>query len=185
MPLIFIPFVFSLSADAYVALGRIGAFLTAEELREPYTVEDGSKWAVRVDGDFAWEKGGLEAEKGGARKAGGRGGRGGKAGGGRGGGGRPKKGEKNSKASRRKASQGAVLPTTRAEGGAPAQEGQAGGAEEGKEEKPFELRGMRLKIPQGAFVAIVGRVGSGKSSLLQAMIGEMRRTRGEVSGRSR
>ena len=50
----------------------------------------------------------------------------------------------------------------------------------GEEEKPFELRGMKLKIPKGAFVAIVGRVGSGKSSLLQAMIGEMRKTQGEV-----
>ena len=29
-------------------------------------------------------------------------------------------------------------------------------------EKPFELKGLNLKIPKGSFVAIVGRVGSGK-----------------------
>ena len=30
------------------------------------------------------------------------------------------------------------------------------------EDKPFELKNLELKIPKGAFVAIVGRVGSGK-----------------------
>lgn len=49
-----------------------------------------------------------------------------------------------------------------------------------KDEKPFSLTDLQITVPKGAFVAIVGKVGSGKSSLLQAMIGEMRRTRGEV-----
>ena len=30
------------------------------------------------------------------------------------------------------------------------------------DEKPFELNNLKLKVPKGAFVAIVGRVGSGK-----------------------
>ena len=34
--------------------------------------------------------------------------------------------------------------------------------EKEKEEKPFELVDVKLKIPRGSFVAIVGRVGSGK-----------------------
>ena len=40
----------------------------------------------------------------------------------------------------------------------------SGGGEERKEkeEKPFELIDVKLKIPRGSFVAIVGRVGSGK-----------------------
>ena len=78
-----------------------------------------------------------------------------------------------------------------------------GKKEQGKkaEEKPFAIEGLKLNIPKGAFVAIVGRVGSGKvrlasrvraerrgahavwlnsqSSLLQSLIGEMRKTRGE------
>ncbi|TFK28166.1 ABC protein [Coprinopsis marcescibilis] len=45
---------------------------------------------------------------------------------------------------------------------------------------PFQLKGINVKIPRGSLTAIVGRVGSGKSSLLQAMIGEMRKTSGEV-----
>ncbi|KAF9020670.1 multidrug resistance-associated ABC transporter [Hymenopellis radicata] len=48
------------------------------------------------------------------------------------------------------------------------------------DEAPFELKDLHLKISRGAFVAIVGRVGSGKSSILQALIGEMRRLNGEV-----
>ncbi|KAI0718208.1 multidrug resistance-associated ABC transporter [Cerioporus squamosus] len=51
--------------------------------------------------------------------------------------------------------------------------------EKGQEDKPFELRNLKLKVPKGAFVAIVGRVGSGKSSVLQALIGEMRKIRGD------
>ncbi|KAF9134969.1 hypothetical protein BGW39_005266 [Mortierella sp. 14UC] len=45
--------------------------------------------------------------------------------------------------------------------------------------KPF-LRDINLHIPRGALVAIVGPVGSGKSSLLQAMVGTMMKSQGEV-----
>lgn len=39
------------------------------------------------------------------------------------------------------------------------------------EKEPFALYNVDLRIPRGAFVALVGRVGSGKSSLLQALAG--------------
>ena len=44
---------------------------------------------------------------------------------------------------------------------------------------PF-LRNVNISIPAGSLTAIVGNVGSGKSSLLSAMIGEMVRVSGEV-----
>lgn len=52
-------------------------------------------------------------------------------------------------------------------------------------EKAFQLRNVKLNIPRGAFVCIVGRVGTGKSALLQALLGEMRQTAGHsmFSGR--
>ncbi|KXN89182.1 Multidrug resistance-associated protein 1 [Leucoagaricus sp. SymC.cos] len=121
MPLIFFPFVLSALSDAMVALGRIGTFLTAEELPEPYKIEQGRATAVEVDGDFTWE----------------------------------------------------TVPN----GG---QQQKAGSDEDNEDEKPFELKSLRMVVPKGAFVGVVGRVGSGKSSVLQALIGEMRRTRGEV-----
>jgi ATP-binding cassette subfamily C (CFTR/MRP) protein 1 len=45
--------------------------------------------------------------------------------------------------------------------------------------EPFALRSMTLKIPRGQLSAIAGPVGSGKSSLLLALIGEMKQTRGD------
>lgn len=45
------------------------------------------------------------------------------------------------------------------------------------EVKPFEemitLKSIDLKVRRGEFVAIVGEVGSGKSSLISAFIGDM------------
>jgi ABC-type multidrug transport system fused ATPase/permease subunit len=49
-----------------------------------------------------------------------------------------------------------------------------------KEEVLFKLRSIDLKIPRGQLVAIVGAVGSGKTSLLQGLIGDMRKTEGSV-----
>ncbi|KAI5124178.1 hypothetical protein M0805_000983 [Coniferiporia weirii] len=45
----------------------------------------------------------------------------------------------------------------------------------------FQISTIDLEIPHGSLVAIVGPVGSGKSSLLQGLIGEMRQTSGTVS----
>ena len=49
-----------------------------------------------------------------------------------------------------------------------------------KEENIFKLRDVDITVPRGSLVAIVGPVGSGKTSLLQGLIGEMRRTAGSV-----
>lgn len=49
-----------------------------------------------------------------------------------------------------------------------------------KSEKVFKIKKTSVKIPRGQVVAIVGPVGSGKSSLLQGLIGEMRRESGSV-----
>jgi ABC-type multidrug transport system fused ATPase/permease subunit len=40
---------------------------------------------------------------------------------------------------------------------------------------------INLKIHQGSLVAVVGTVGSGKSSILSALLGEMNKTDGEVN----
>lgn len=46
---------------------------------------------------------------------------------------------------------------------------------------PFKIREVDLSIPRGQLIAIVGPVGTGKTSLLQGLIGEMRRTSGSVT----
>jgi ABC-type transport system involved in cytochrome bd biosynthesis fused ATPase/permease subunit len=47
-------------------------------------------------------------------------------------------------------------------------------------ENVFKLNDIDFSIPRGQLVAIVGAVGSGKTSLLQGLIGEMRRTSGSI-----
>eukprot|EP00644_Phytophthora_capsici_P008365 jgi/Phyca11/114358/e_gw1.26.296.1 len=51
--------------------------------------------------------------------------------------------------------------------------------------KAFQLEGINLEIERGSLVMIVGRVGAGKSSLVNAILGEMPRTSGvlEIGGR--
>ncbi|KAF8160432.1 hypothetical protein K438DRAFT_1985689 [Mycena galopus ATCC 62051] len=153
-PLLFLPFVLTALSDAIVALGRIGRFLTAEELPDPYAIELERKNAVEVDASFAWEEAGkLDAPKFGGAGRGGAAGRGGRGGG----------------------TGNELLPTS--ETGTPLPSGAVTPREE---EKPFELQNLKFSVPKGAFIAIVGKVGSGKSSILQALIGEMRKTTGTV-----
>ena len=45
----------------------------------------------------------------------------------------------------------------------------------------FVLLSINLDIPEGSLVAVVGSVGSGKSSLLSAILGEMDKTAGRVN----
>lgn len=129
-------------ADGAVALGRIASFLTAEELAEPYTIDQGSKHAVDVDGDFQWEttyggkNSGSKFEKGAHKSA-------------------QDKEKRHSKSVKKDAAP--VLPTTN-----DPEKGDDLDAPPKEEEKPFELKNLKMQVPRGSFVAIVGRVGSGK-----------------------
>lgn len=54
------------------------------------------------------------------------------------------------------------------------------GGETKEQQDIFKLPPLSLEVPRGRLVAIVGPVGSGKTSLLQGLVGEMRRTSGTV-----
>lgn len=145
---------------------RISKFLTAEELAEPYKIESGRSTAVEVDGDFTWEvvpsalvqaaKAGF-AGRGEARRGAGRGGHGGRNG-------------KRQSWLKSQSKKGApTLPvsnkdadTTGSNEGHEEKEADSEKEVQKLDEKPFELKGLKMSIPKGAFVGIVGRVGSGK-----------------------
>ena len=50
-----------------------------------------------------------------------------------------------------------------------------------EEDRVFQLGNISMEIPRGMLVAVVGPVGSGKTSLLQGLIGEMRKTSGSIT----
>lgn len=152
-------------ADASVALGRIGSFLTAEELADPYKIDSNNPYAIHVDGDFQWETS-YKASTGGPKFKTGKPAANGE-----------KKAEKpKEKGAKRRSFFGkkepeAVLPTADKKEG----DGKKGGA--GDEDKPFQLANLKLQIPKGSFVAIVGRVGSGKVWLVFEVVGKLSHTR--------
>ncbi|KAF8192931.1 multidrug resistance-associated ABC transporter [Pholiota molesta] len=160
-PLLLFPLVLSSLADAMVSFGRLCDFLTAEELAETYLIDHSQPLALHVDGDFEWETSlKLQATS-----------------------------EDSDKLMNCKASQGIGKKGGRQEEVKEGHEKEAlpfttsdvtPDKEDKDDEKPFALKDLRLDVQKGTFVAIVGRVGSGKSSILQALIGEMRRTRGKV-----
>ncbi|PIL27467.1 ATP-binding cassette transporter [Ganoderma sinense ZZ0214-1] len=176
MPLILLPVVLASATDALVALRRIGTFMRAEELSVPYEIDANADSAIDVDGDFTWETVRKDANAINlAAKLG-----------------KDKKGGKDIGKKSGKKGDDSLLPTAvnTPAGASPARStedvatsGVSGEVKdkEKEKEKPFELKDIKLKIPKGSFVAIVGRVGSGKSSLLQALIGEMRKTRGQCT----
>ncbi|KAF7792645.1 hypothetical protein EIP86_003742 [Pleurotus ostreatoroseus] len=173
-PLIFFPMVMANVADAAVATRRISQFLTAEELAEPYKVDPTNEFAVDVDGSFQWETAYKDSPTSTKPK-------------------KDKKAKQNKSKGKgkrcaisssfkppclmKKSEKEPVLPVTTS-----SEEKEEQTAEqEIVDDKPFELADLKLQIPKGSFVAIVGRVGSGKSSLLQSLIGEMRKTRGHCT----
>jgi ATP-binding cassette, subfamily C (CFTR/MRP), member 1 len=50
-----------------------------------------------------------------------------------------------------------------------------------EDREPFRLHNMNFSIGRNELVAVIGSVGSGKSSLLAALAGDMRRTKGEMT----
>ena len=137
-PLTSLPIVLSSISDALVALGRISQFLTSEDLPEPYLIDKNLQVAVQVDGDFVWET--VLADTGDGEK-------------------KKKKiihGDRDGK----KETSKSLLPMTTAN----LEEKKDVGKND--QETPFELKNFKMSVPKGAFVGIVGRVGSGKVYLI-------------------
>ncbi|EJD40251.1 cadmium ion transporter [Auricularia subglabra TFB-10046 SS5] len=166
MPLIMFPVSISVLAQARASVIRMATFLDAEEAPPPFEVHKDSDVAVDIDGDFAWEED-VEEED-------------------------PRKKEKDKTKDYAKEKDAKGFFSRFGLGGKKRSKGKekekdadaetiAGeDAEKKKTSEPFAIRDLRLQVHKGEFVAIVGSVGAGKTSLLQALAGEMRKTRGNV-----
>ena len=96
----------------------------------------------------------------------------------RGGKGNDGEGRKKEKAGKRKCE--APTDPTPTPGSVPGSSRVFTSQEPEKTEKVFKIQKTSFAIPKGQVVAIVGQVGSGKSSFIQGLIGEMRRETGSV-----
>jgi ATPase subunit of ABC transporter with duplicated ATPase domains len=155
---------FSAIADAQNATERIYGVFEAEQLAETKVVRPDLEHAIEVEGgEFTWDGPPPEDKKKGKEKARGLKGLG-----------RALKARKNKDRMKGAETPGDVTPAVDGAGTAtPAL------VEKDKGEV-FRLRGIDMTVPRGKLVAIVGPVGSGKTSLLEGLIGEMRKTKGEV-----
>ncbi|KAI8817512.1 P-loop containing nucleoside triphosphate hydrolase protein [Fimicolochytrium jonesii] len=156
--------------QAFPSLKRVSKFLLAEEIlphdvpeRLALDAKTADLPAITIDrASFSWEttpdakdlketsKGSTKANKAGGKK------------------GADKKGAEMQEREKETTSVNTVVVEAEQEA-----KGETAGSDKPKE--AFKLSDITLEIPRGALVAIVGPVGSGKSSLLSAMVGSMRK----------
>ncbi|KAK4687016.1 hypothetical protein P7C73_g3094, partial [Tremellales sp. Uapishka_1] len=156
LPLMMWPMALSTTADAKNALNRLQAVFEAEVVTEERVIDPSISEGIRIEhASFSWDAAPI-AEDDPALKLKGK--HANAINGTNNAPVQPKK--KKVKTSKKVVKEGAVV--------------------EEKEERIFKIHDVDLVIPKGALVAVVGSIGSGKSSLLQGLMGEMRKTEGKV-----
>lgn len=183
LPLNLLPQVIGQVTDAAASVGRIEQFLSAEEAAEQAEIDDSAPDAVRLDrASFTWEQIQQKTETGNGE-----------------GGGKSGAQQKGTKGQAQKSGADTRPAVADEKYGTSARlavvDEKAGlGDEEpaspssldsastlaAEENKPFELREMSLSVKRNELIAVIGSVGSGKSSLLSALAGDMRQTSGHV-----
>src|SRR3569833_1249070 len=159
MPLVMLPMVLGLVADALQSVIRIEQFLLAEDRPEVSSSNPGSELAVDFrDASFTWEQSSSTEAVVDTSPTGDASG-----------------GQKTGKSPKGPKKLG-IEETAQTEKDANSEEPSP--APGTPKATPFTLNDITLQIKRGELVAVIGSVGSGKSSLLSAIAGEMRRTSG-------
>ncbi|KAI1636918.1 P-loop containing nucleoside triphosphate hydrolase protein [Biscogniauxia mediterranea] len=161
MPLNLLPLVIGQVVDAWSSLNRIQDFLLSEEQEEDVVLKPEGKNAVEMSGaSFTWERTPTQdPEKAVGADAGKKAGAGGP--------------QKDSK----RASKAAAAAAAAGNSDDVADDTASTLVEE---REPFKLQDLNLEIGRNELIAVIGPVGCGKSSLLAALAGDMRKTSGEV-----
>jgi ATP-binding cassette subfamily C (CFTR/MRP) protein 1 len=161
IPLNFLPLVIGQVIDANASVKRIQEFLLAEEAEETATWDYNAKDAVTIkNADFTWERHPTQDNEDSPVGPGGAAG---------------KKAAKIAAKQEKKDKKEAIHAANDGNGA----EAQSDSTTV-EEQAPFKIEGLDLAFGRDELVAIIGSVGSGKSSLLAALAGDMRKTSGEV-----
>ncbi|KAF6841727.1 ABC transporter family protein [Colletotrichum plurivorum] len=159
IPLNLLPLVLGQVVDAWSSLKRIQDFLLAEEQEEDVVFKPDGDYALEMhNSSFTWERTPTqESEKAvtGAGKAG-----------------------KNGPVPSSPPKNAAKPEEPMTSSGDSTGDGASTLVEE--EREPFKLQDISFEIKRDELVAVIGSVGSGKTSLLAALAGDMRKTSGEV-----
>ncbi|KAG6010759.1 hypothetical protein E4U21_004147 [Claviceps maximensis] len=164
IPLNLLPMVLGQVTDSWSSMKRVEEFLMQEEQEEDIIHRSDGEHAVEmIQADFTWEKTpskDSDKEKISAST------------------------DKNKRSKGAKIAAASVSKKTRTHS-----EATTVNAEEGKEDtastlvgerEPFQLHDISFEAKRNELIAVIGTVGSGKSSLLSALAGDMRKTRGDV-----
>ncbi|KAF2084152.1 ABC multidrug transporter-like protein [Saccharata proteae CBS 121410] len=167
LPLNLLPLVLGQVIDASSSVKRIQEFLLAEEVEDEVQWDHGMKDAVVIkDGDFTWERTPTQDPDklpGGPRSH------------------KQVKEEKNAKKEQDKVDRKAAKNARKSVDASGNEDFNPNDSSETLAEKaPFKIQGLDFSIGRNELVAVIGTVGSGKSSLLAALAGDMRKTAGEV-----
>lgn len=162
MPLNLLPLVLGQVTDAQNSLQRIQEYLLSEEQQDDVTWDDTMDEAVEVEhASFTWERTATQdKERTGAFQT---------------------KGElmaaKKAKKTRKKEEKKAQKVAKKNKNPSASDEDVAS---ETTEVEPFKLQDIDFTVGRNELLAVIGTVGSGKTSLLAALAGDMRKTSGKV-----
>ena len=166
IPLNLLPLVLGQVIDALSSIQRIQEFLLAEEAQDAVEWDKELKDAIVVNNaDFTWERNPTQDPD----NVPGKGPRG-------------KKELKAAKKAEKKAKSEAKLSSKRDSAGTMGGDGvDSASTLTEHQQEPFSIKGIDVTVGRNELVAIIGSVGSGKSSLLAALAGDMRKTAGGVA----
>ena len=157
MPLNLLPLVIGQVVDAWSSIGRVQDFLIAEEQDDDFIWDMEGKNAVSMhNAAFTWERNVTQDPD-------------------------NKKGGPPPNKRRSKEVKNAEKAAAKAGKPADASNNGVDSASTLTETEPFKIHDLDFSIGRNELVAVIGGVGSGKSSLLAALAGDMRRTSGSVT----
>jgi ATP-binding cassette, subfamily C (CFTR/MRP), member 1 len=158
MPLNLLPLVIGQVTDAYASLGRIQEFLLSEEQQDAIVWDEDMEPAIEMhNASFTWERNSThDKDQAGAFQTQAQ-----------------IKNAKNVQKQEKKAEKASKkqgIPSSSSDDS----------SSENVQLEPFKLQDMDFTVGRNELLAVIGTVGSGKSSLLAALAGDMRKTSGKV-----
>ena len=148
--------VFGQVVDALSSLDRIEGFLLAEEAKKDFRLEMDGQNAIEIrNATFTWEKTHKSPERDGRRGP-------------------------ASNTGKTDKVDGTVSTAAVEHGPTGTSSSPKKASATADEQEPFQLENLNFQAGRNELIAVIGTVGSGKTSLLAALAGEMRKTGGDV-----